>query len=147
MDLGFDGLMVETHINPEVALSDKDQQITPDTLKRILSILVIRDRSESSEFLNELRRDIDEADDRLLNLLSQRMSIAREIGRYKMEHNMPVLQPLRYDKMVTTRLAQAMGLELDEEFVKLILEAIHEESVRQQFEVFNKIALSKKEKS
>ena len=64
-----------------------------------------------------------------------------------MEHNMPVLQPLRYDKMVTTRLAQAMGLELDEEFVKLILEAIHEESVRQQFEVFNKIALSKKENS
>lgn len=147
MDLGFDGLMIETHINPEEALSDKEQQITPETLQRILSILVIRDRSDSSEFLNELRRDIDETDDRLLNLLSQRMSIAREIGRYKMEHNMPVLQPLRYDKMVTTRLAQAMGLELDEEFVKLILEAIHEESVRQQFEVFNKISLSKKEKS
>lgn len=147
MDLGFDGLMIETHINPEEALSDKEQQITPETLKEILSTLVIRDKSESSEFLNELRRDIDETDDRLLNLLSKRMSIAREIGRYKMEHNMPVLQPLRYDKMVTTRVSQAMGLELEEKFVKLILETIHEESIKQQFKIFNTISLSNKEKS
>lgn len=144
MDLGFDGLMVETHINPNEALSDKEQQITPELLERIIKLLVIRDKSEPSEYLADLRREIDELDDRLLNLLSKRMSVSREIGKYKMEHNIQVLQPLRYDKMVTSRIAQALGLELDEEFVKQILESIHEESVRQQFEIINKLGLSQK---
>jgi len=138
MDLGFNGLMVESHSNPSVALSDKEQQITPETLGRILSLLVIRSTPDTSEFLNEMRREIDEIDDRILNLLSKRMSVAREIGKFKMANNIPVLQPVRYDKMVTNRLAQALGLELDGEFIKLMLEAIHEESVKQQFEIFNK---------
>ena len=138
MDLGFNGLMVESHSNPSLALSDKDQQITPETLGRILSLLVIRSTPDTSEFLNEMRREIDEIDDRILNLLSKRMSVAREIGKFKMANNIPVLQPVRYDKMVTNRLAQALGLELDGEFIKLMLEAIHEESVKQQFEIFNK---------
>ncbi len=144
IDLGFDGLMVETHIDPAEALSDKEQQITPQLLERILKLIVIRDKSEPSEYLADLRREIDELDDRLLNLLSKRMSIAREIGKYKMENNMQVLQPIRYDRMVTSRIAQALGLELDEEFVKQILESIHEESVRQQFEIINKMGLSNK---
>ncbi len=144
MDLGFDGLMVETHINPSAALSDKEQQITPALLDKIIKLLVIRDRTEPSEYLADLRREIDELDDRLLNVLSKRMSISREIGKYKMDNNMQVLQPLRYDKMVTSRIAQALGLELDEEFVKQILESIHEESVRQQFEIINKMGLSRK---
>ena len=144
MDLGFDGLMVETHINPSVALSDKEQQITPALLEKITKLLVIRNRTEPSEYLADLRREIDELDDRLLNVLSKRMSISREIGKYKMDNNMQVLQPLRYDKMVTSRIAQALGLELDEEFVKQILESIHEESVRQQFEIINKMSLSQK---
>jgi chorismate mutase len=72
------------------------------------------------------------------------MSVAREIGRYKMQNNMQVLQPVRYDKMVTSRIAQALGLELDEDFVKQILEAVHEESVRQQFEIINRSGLSQK---
>ena len=138
MDLGFDGLMVESHSNPSEALSDKEQQITPETLGRILSLLVIRSTPDTSEFLSEMRREIDEIDDRILNLLSKRMSVAREIGKYKMANNIPVLQPVRYDRMVTNRLAQALGLELDGEFIKLMLEAIHEESVKQQFEIFNK---------
>lgn len=138
MDLGFNGLMVESHSNPSLALSDKDQQITPETLGRILSLLVIRSTPDTSEFLNEMRREIDEIDDRILNLLSKRMSVAREIGKFKMANNIPVLQPVRYDRMVTNRLAQALGLELDGEFIKLMLEAIHEESVKQQFEIFNK---------
>ena len=144
MDLGFDGLMIETHINPSQALSDKEQQITPELLERILKLIVIRDTSESSEYLADLRREIDELDDRLLNILSKRMSVAREIGRYKMQNNMQVLQPVRYDKMVTSRIAQALGLELDEDFVKQILEAVHEESVRQQFEIINRSGLSQK---
>ena len=144
MDLGFDGLMIETHINPSQALSDKEQQITPELLERIHKLIVIRDTSESSEYLADLRREIDELDDRLLNILSKRMSVAREIGRYKMQNNMQVLQPVRYDKMVTSRIAQALGLELDEDFVKQILEAVHEESVRQQFEIINRSGLSQK---
>ena len=83
MDLGFDGLMIETHSNPSEALSDKEQQITPDLLERIIKLLVIRDKNEPSEYLADLRREIDELDDRLLNVLSKRMSIAREIGKYK----------------------------------------------------------------
>ena len=137
MDLGFDGLMVESHSNPSLALSDKEQQITPETLGRILSLLVIRNTPDTAEFLTEMRREIDEIDDRILNLLSKRMSVAREIGRYKVANNIPVLQPVRYNKMVSNRLAQAMGLELDGYFIKLMLEAIHEESVKQQFEIFN----------
>ena len=144
MDLGFDGLMIETHSNPSEALSDKEQQITPDLLERIIKLLVMRDKNEPSEYLADLRREIDELDDRLLNVLSKRMSIAREIGKYKMDNNIQVLQPLRYDKMVTSRIAQALGLELDEEFVKQILELTHEESVRQQFEIINKTGLSNK---
>jgi len=137
MDLGFDGLMIEAHINPSGALSDREQQITPGMLAEILSHLVIRETSTTSELLNELRREIDEIDDHLLNLLSQRMTVAREIGRYKMEHNMPVLQPERYGRMVTGKIILASGLELDKDFLKHILEAIHEESVRQQLEIFH----------
>ncbi|MFA6334729.1 MAG: bifunctional 3-deoxy-7-phosphoheptulonate synthase/chorismate mutase type II [Bacteroidales bacterium] len=138
MDLGFDGLMIESHFEPHNALSDKEQQITPEFLKNLLNSLVIRETSDSSESLNELRREIDEIDERLLDLISMRMSVAREIGRYKKQNNMPVLQPKRYEHLVTERLSQALGLELDEKFVELILEAIHEESVRQQIAVFNK---------
>ncbi len=138
MDLGFDGLMIESHCNPAVALSDKEQQITPELLHTILKAIIIRETTDDSESLYELRREIDELDQRLLDLLSKRMSIAREIGRYKKQHSMPVLQPKRYEHLVTERVSQAPGLEMDEEFVRQILEAIHEESVRQQLEIFNK---------
>ncbi len=138
LDMGFDGLMIESHNDPASALSDKEQQITPGLLEKILKVLVVRERSDSSDTLNELRREMDEMDERLLDILSKRMAISREIGRYKMENNIPVLQPLRYDKMVTRRVSQAAELMVDEEFIKLILEAIHEESVRQQIEIFNR---------
>lgn len=138
MDMGFDGLMVETHINPSVALSDKDQQITPLALNSILKALIIRTSIDSSERLGELRREMDEIDERLLDLISKRMEISREIGRFKVEHNMPVLQPVRYDYLVSRRVAQARELMVNEDFIRVVLEAIHEESVRQQLEVFGK---------
>ena len=138
MDMGFDGLMVETHINPSSALSDKEQQITPTALNAIIKALVIRDTVDSTERLSELRREMDEVDERLLDLISKRMAISREIGRYKMEHNMPVLQPLRYDYTVNRRISQASELLVNEEFIRTVLEAIHEESVRQQLEIFAK---------
>jgi chorismate mutase len=138
LDMGFDGLMIESHYLPSSALSDKEQQITPSMLRDILKVLVVRERQECSESLSELRREIDQMDERLLDILSKRMAISREIGRYKKENNIPVLQPLRYDRLVTQRVSQASELMVDEDFIKLILEAIHEESVRQQIEIFNK---------
>ena len=138
MDMGFDGLMVETHINPSAALSDSFQQITPGRLKEILGSLIIREKCDQTESLTELRREIDELDDRLLHLLSQRMSISREIGRYKKTSNIPVLQPLRYDNLINRSILQADELSIDAEFIKKVLKAVHEESVRQQLEVFNR---------
>ena len=141
MDLGFDGLMIESHNNPSLALSDKEQQITPDALKTILDTIIIRESIETGDSLKELRREIDEIDEILLDLLSRRMSISREIGTYKMKNNMPVFQPKRYDQLVTYRITQAKSLGLDKDFIKLILESIHEESVRQQIEIFKKSSL------
>lgn len=129
--------MIESHIDPSCALSDKEQQITPQMLKSIMDVLVIRETTDTSESLIELRREIDELDQRFLDLLSKRMAISREIGRYKKESNIPVLQPIRYNHMVTARIAQAPELMVDKDFIKLILQAIHEESVRQQLEIFN----------
>lgn len=137
MDLGFDGLMTEVHIDPSKALSDKDQQVTPSAFAGILSRLVIRQKESPSKLLEELRRELDELDDSLVSLLSRRMAIAREIGHYKIKHDMPVLQPVRYEKMVTERVANCSAAKLDRQFLKLIMEAIHEESVRQQLEIFD----------
>ncbi len=136
MDMGFDGIMVESHFNPRCALSDKEQQITPESLSLILKSLIIRDCIDSSENLSELRRELDELDERLLTLISKRMEIARQIGRFKFENNMPVLQPDRYDRLVTRRVEQAEELMVDKEFIRTMLESIHEESVRQQIEIF-----------
>ena len=83
MDLGFDGLIIESHCNPDCTWSDASQQVTPDVLAYILDMLIIRETSQSTENLNELRRQIDELDNQLLDLLAKRMRISREIGLYK----------------------------------------------------------------
>ena len=92
MDLGFDGLIVESHCDPDCAWSDKNQQVTPDALDYILNMLVIRETTQTTENLSELRHQIDNLDNQLLELLAKRMRISREIGQYKKEHSMPVLQ-------------------------------------------------------
>jgi chorismate mutase len=137
MDLGFDGLMIESHIDPESALSDKEQQVTPLELKTILSSIIIRDYEGIPELLKELRREIDEIDDRLLTLISRRMHVAREIGRCKKSNKIPILQPKRYEHLVTQKVLSAESLQLDPDFIKRIFEAIHEESVRQQLSIIN----------
>ena len=137
MDLGFDGLIVESHCNPDCAWSDKTQQVTPDVLDYILNMLVIRETNQTTENLTELRKQIDELDEQLLELLSKRMRISREIGQYKKEHNMPVLQTVRYDEILNNRVSQAVGLDMSDDFMKSVLESIHEESVRQQIEIMN----------
>lgn len=138
MDLGFDGLIVETHCSPNEAWSDAAQQVTPDELYNILSQLTIRDGHIDIEGIHGLREQIDALDNNLVELLSNRMNICRKIGCYKKEHNMTVLQANRYKEIIDKRGAQGELFGMDSEFVKHIFELVHEESVRQQMEVINK---------
>lgn len=137
MDMGFDGLIIESHCEPDSAWSDKSQQVTPDVLNYILNTLVLRSESQSTENLTLLRQQIDTIDNELLETLNKRMRVSREIGQYKKEHRMPVLQAARYDDIMQTRvkLAEEMGMSAD--FMRTVLAAIHEESVRQQINVLN----------
>ncbi len=135
MDLNFDGLIIESHCNPDKAWSDASQQITPDVLDFILNNIIIRDMTQSTESLTALRRQIDELDNSLLELLARRMRVSNEIGVYKKEHNMPILQEKRYDEILQNRIAQAIEMDMDGEFMKTILVAIHEESIRHQQEI------------
>lgn len=138
MDLNYYGLIIESHCSPDEAWSDKAQQITPDTLDEILHRLVIREKVQSTEDLSDLREQIDELDNELLQLLSKRMRVSREIGLYKLEHDMPVLQTGRYDHILKDRVEQAEKMDMSGEFTLKVLEAIHAESVRQQFKVMEK---------
>lgn len=138
MDLGFDGLIVESHCNPDSAWSDAKQQITPDVLDYILTLLQVRDETSTTENIQALRKQIDELDDKLLELLSQRFRVCREIGQYKKEHGLTVLQTGRYNEILDKRGAQGVLCGMGEDFVKTVFEAIHGESVRQQLEIINK---------
>lgn len=138
MDLGFDGLVVESHCCPDAAWSDAAQQVTPEVLDFILDKLVIRNITQTTESLEALRRQIDEFDNNLLDLLSRRMRVCREIGQYKKEHNMTVVQTERYNEILDKRGAQGVLCGMDADFIKTIFEAIHEESVRQQMDIMNK---------
>lgn len=138
LDLGFDGLMVETHNNPDCALSDKDQQITPKALFEILSKLVYRKKDQTNEILNQLRQQIDEYDYELIELLAKRMSVCREIGEYKKDKAISIVQNKRYDEIMSSRVLRANQLGLSSEFIVKVLESVHTESIRQQIDVFRK---------
>ena len=137
MDMGFDGLIVESHCDPDSAWSDKSQQVTPEVLNFILNMLVVRDTTQTTESLTLLRQQIDQIDNDLLEALSKRMRISREIGQYKKEPRMPVVQTGRYDDILNSRAAAAEELGMNGDFMKTVYQAIHEESVRQQIEVLN----------
>lgn len=138
MDLGFDGLIIESHCNPDAAWSDAKQQIAPDVLDYILSLLVIRDEHSTTEGITQLRKQIDELDNDLMELLAKRMRVCREIGQYKKEHNMTVFQANRYNEILEKRGAQGSLMGMDAEFIAKVFEGVHEESVRQQMEIINK---------
>ncbi len=137
MDMGFDGLIIESHCDPDCAWSDAAQQLTPEVLNYILHTLVIRDEKVSTESLALLRQQIDNIDNELLEILNKRMAVSREIGRYKKEHRMPVLQTGRFNDIIRDRVNLGKEMGMDEEFMKALLLAIHEESVRQQIEILN----------
>ena len=135
LDAGFDGLMIECHCNPAQALSDSAQQVTPDELSAILNGLVVRSGLPVEDELGLLRQQIDDCDHELLAVLARRMSVSREIGRFKKAHNLRVVQPARYQDVMKARLAEGDSLGLSSEFTQAIMETIHEESVRQQLDL------------
>ena len=137
MDLGFDGLIVESHCNPDCAWSDAKQQVTPDVLDYILGLIQVRDETVTTEGISQLRHQIDDLDNQLMDLLAKRMRVCREIGQYKKEHNMTVLQSARYNEILEKRGAQGALCGMDAEFVAHVYELIHGESVRQQIEIVN----------
>ena len=137
MDLGMNGLIVECHCDPDKAWSDAKQQVTPDILAYILSLLVLRDDKVTTEGISLMRKQIDELDNQLMELLAKRMKVCREIGEYKKEHNMTVLQTSRYNEILNKRGAQGSLWGMAPDFIKTVFEAVHEESVRQQMDIIN----------
>ena len=137
IDMGFEGLIIESHCDPDSALSDKSQQVTPDVLNYIINTLVPREKNQSTENLNILRQQIDQLDNELIEVLNKRMRVCREIGQYKKEHRMQVVQIGRYDDILRSRIKLAEEMDMSGEFMKTVLQAIHEESVRQQIEIIN----------
>lgn len=141
MDLNFDGLMIESHINPKVALSDAEQQLTPMALDKLLHSLVLRqsfagDKAVKAD-LNELRSHIDELDTGLIYTIRQRMDLVEKIALYKKENNIAILQEDRWAEIIEARQKSATELGLPAELFLTIFNAIHQESIRQQTEIMN----------
>ncbi len=138
MDMGFEGLIVESHCNPDEAWSDAKQQVLPEVLDFILDKLTVRDNVELTESLATLRKQIDEIDDEIMDILTKRMRISGEIAIYKREHNMAVVQTSRYSEILSKRCAHGSLCGMSPDFIRRIYEAIHEESVRHQMAIINK---------
>lgn len=140
LDLNFDGLMIESHPNPDHAWSDADQQITPDELENLLNLLVLRDSSpnkNTGKELDEIRQKIAVLDDRVFDLLSARMLMSEEAGALKREHKITIFQQEHWGKMKNTRLNMAKDYNLTPFFIQQMMEAIHQESIRHQTKVMN----------
>ncbi len=146
LDLGFSGLMIETHCHPQKALTDAKQQITPEALEQLLARLVVRTSSSVPEFenyLEHLRFEIDHLDLELLHLLAQRMQVVEKIGHYKRDHNIAVLQINRWREMISARMTENQHLEMDKSFLLNLLQLIHNESIRIQREILRDSAPEK----
>jgi chorismate mutase len=140
-DLGLDGLMIESHIDPSCALSDKDQQVTPADLRKILDKLVIKYTSSNDplfeNMLDKLRSRIDGIDHEIIEILASRMEIVKQIANYKKQNKVTALQINRWTQILEDRINLAHKLNLDESFIKIIFQLIHEDSVRQQTEIMD----------
>ncbi len=140
IDLGYDGLMIESHITPDFAWSDAAQQITPEVLNEILDRLIWRKENAAineHQTLQNLRIQIDQLDDELFQVLSKRMQIADAIGAYKKENNITIFQAVRWNDILTKAYAKNSKLGLSDEFIKKYLEAVHLESINHQNKVMN----------
>lgn len=137
MDLGLEGLMVESHCNPSVALSDANQQLTPAALADMLeNQLIVRDADTSDsaykETISQLRAKIDVIDENLIHTLAQRMEISRRIGESKRENKIAILQTGRWEAVLADVVAKGKERGLDPEFVKTLFNAIHDASIKAQ---------------
>jgi chorismate mutase len=141
IDLDYDGLMIEVHPEPEAALSDVAQQLTPDGYAHLIHSLVLRksnpDAIEASALIAGLREQIDAIDRNLIELLSERMDLARRIGQFKKERNVKILQPPRWEEIVKSRSLEGIQKKLDPGFVFALFEIIHREAIEQQAGVMN----------
>ncbi|MBW8332578.1 MAG: chorismate mutase [Prolixibacteraceae bacterium] len=141
-DMGMEGLMIESHIDPSCALSDKEQQLTPADLAKLLDRLVIRNvTTDNKQFENQLellRNRIDAMDTELLETLSSRMEIVRQIGQYKKDNNVTAFQVGRFSELMEKRVKLGESLNLDPNFVLQLFQHIHEDSVRMQTEIMDK---------
>jgi chorismate mutase len=142
LDLNYDGLIIETHIDPENAWSDASQQVTPATLKQMFINLRVRkvsdDASEYNQNMAKLRIQIDEFDDKLLEILGNRMKVAGKIGLLKKEKNVAILQNQRWNEILGKMILEGEGKGLSNEFVMQLFKAIHQESITHQEKIINK---------
>lgn len=134
LDLACDGLMIECHINPEAALTDAKQQITPEELKTLLSNLTFRSKQsyDVERDLASLRGEIDDIDDELLQLLARRMEVSAQIGEYKKTHNVTVVQMDRWKKILANHVATGADMGLSPLLINKVFEAIHQASIERQ---------------
>lgn len=143
LDLNFDGLIVESHINPDEAWSDAAQQVTPEKFGNILNDLKVREESSSNvEFTNkleELRSKINNIDREVVELMGQRMALSEKIAEYKKENNVTTYQVDRWNEIFNTRKEWAKKMGVNEEFIAELFKLVHEESVRKQEEVINNL--------
>ena len=141
LDLDMDGLMIESHLNPDDAWSDAKQQLTPSSLRQLLAGLVVRERSSANEefadTLGRLREQIDGLDQDILQRLATRMKIAEKIGHYKRNNNVTILQVSRWEEIIRTRSSIGCAMGLDEGFVRDMLRLVHHESIRLQAQIMN----------
>lgn len=142
MDLGLDGLMIESHCNPACALSDNRQQLTPDALASLMRNLTVREQGVSDTDFNtrleHIRSRIDVLDDRLLDAVAERMEASREIGALKRDNNVAIIQALRWEEVVKKAAASASERGLDREFVEKLFGIIHEASINEQNKILQK---------
>ena len=142
LDLEFDGLMIETHIDPDHALSDAAQQLTPENLGKLLANLIRRDPiGKDPDFLaniEALRLDIDNIDAEVIQLIAKRMEVVNEIGKYKRENGVTILQMNRWNEIFDNRVMKTIEAGLSKEFAHAFIQCIHNESIREQTEVMNK---------
>ena len=141
LDLEMNGLMIEAHIRPAEALTDQEQQVTPEELGSLLRSLVIRGEYGNVAFenkLEELRSEIDKLDEELIDILAKRMNIVEEIGYYKKENKITILQLKRWSQIIRERVNAGEKLGLSREFILKLLEALHEESIQRQTDVMNR---------
>lgn len=140
LDLNYDGLMIETHCTPDEAWSDAAQQVTPDVLKQIFVDLKVRKTSDETDDyhkrISKLRTQIDEFDEKLLEILGKRMKVADQIGLLKKEKNVAILQNNRWNEILGKMILDGEEKGLSEEFVLKIFKAIHQESINHQEKVY-----------